>query len=177
MMHILRFSVMMTICLLYPFQMQEAHGDQYGHDGSLIIWIEATKSKYELGEPIIIKFTVSNFTTVPLIVNKRFHPSGDLQWDLFHEGFGTVRTNVIPFEPLKDEDFIRMEVNDEIDRILPDLREIFATPFKQGRYALRLTYTNKEKPSGKEKSLDGETWTGLTVTNLLWIEIKTPEKI
>ncbi len=177
MMRIVRFAVLMTTCLLYPVQVEEARSDQYGHDGNLIVWIKANKAKYDLGEPITIKFTISNFTTVPLIVNKRFHPSGDLQWDLFHEGFGTIRTKTLPFEPLKDTDFIRMEVNDEIDHLLPKLREIFSTPFKAGRYALRLTYTNKEKPTGKDKSLEGETWTGLTVTNQIWIEIKTSEKI
>jgi len=57
------------------------------------------------------------------------------------------------------------------------LQEIFSKPFKKGRYALRLTYTNASKPPGKEKSLEGETWAGTIVTNLIWIEIKTPEKI
>lgn len=177
MMHTLRFAVVVTVCLLYPLQMDEARGDQYGHDGNLVIWIKANKAKYEIGEPIIIKFTMSNFTTVPLTVNKRFHPSGDFKWDLFRDGFGMVKTNDIPFEPLKDEDFVRLQVKDEIERLLPDLREIFAAPFMEGRYALRLTYTNHSKPSGKEKALQGETWTGLIITNLIWIEIKTPEKI
>ncbi len=177
MIKILRFAVIMTICLLYPLQTENALGDQYGHDGNLIIWIEANKTKYELGEPIIINFTMSNFTTVPLIVNKRFHPSGDFKWDLFYDGFGMVTTNFMPFEALKNEDFVQLEVNDEINRLLPDLQEIFSTPFKEGRYALRLTYTNASEPPEKEKSPQGETWAGTIVTNLLWIEIKTPEKI
>jgi len=167
----------MTTCLLYPLQIEVAHSDQYGHNGNLIVWIKANKAKYDLGEPIIIKFTISNLTTVPLIVNKRFHPSADLQWDLFHDGFGSVRTSTIPFEALKDTDFIRMEPSDEMDHLLPELGKIFATPFKAGRYALRLTYSNKGKPTGKDESLAGETWTGLTITNLIWIEIRTPEKI
>lgn len=177
MMRIVRFVALMAACLLYPLQAEEARSDQYGHDGNLIVWIEADKLEYNIGEAITIKFTISNFTTVPLIVNKRLHPSGDLKWDLFHEGFGMIRTKTIPFEPLKDTDFIRMEVNDEIDHFLPELHEMFDIPFKAGRYALRLTYTNKEKPTGKDKSLEGETWTGLIVTNQIWIEIKTPEKI
>jgi len=63
MIKILRFAVIMTICLLYPLQTENALGDQYGHDGNLVIWIEANKAKYELGEPIFIEFTMSNFTT------------------------------------------------------------------------------------------------------------------
>jgi len=164
------FILWMMVCLFLPLA-QDVRGDEFGRNGHLIMLIKSSKPKYEIGEPISIIAALKNHTDVPLIVNNRFHPGRDLEWDLFHDGFGYVQLKTLPADPLKAEDFVRMEPSEEIVQVLPNLNEIFSAPLKAGRYALRVRYMNKETPKGKE------TWTGLIVTNLLWFEVKASEKI
>ncbi len=172
-MKIISFFIVMAVCLTAPVQIEEALGDQYGHTGSLIFWLESNKPKYHIGEPIFITVTLSNHTTVPLLVHNRFNPFHDIQWDIFQESFGGLPIKTIPPEPLGTQDFVRLAPGQEVAKQLPDLTEIVNAPMKVGRYALRLTYTNKEKQDDSKT----ETWTGATVTNLIWIEITTSEKI
>ncbi len=164
------FISIILACFFFP-QGQDIRADEFGRNGHLIMLIKSSKPKYEIGEPISIIAALKNHTDVPLIVNNRFHPGRDLEWDLFHDGFGYVPIKAMSSEPLKPDDFVRMEVAEEIIRFLPNLNEIFSAPLKAGRYALRISYVNKEKPKGDE------TWTGLIVTNLLWFEVKPSEKI
>ncbi len=158
--------------LFTPLQLHPALADEYGRTGSLIAFIKADKPRYDLGEPIYITLTLSNFTTVPLIVNKRLNPLLDIEWDLFAENLAAhLSLKVIPPVALTPEDFLRFEVNDEFSKKFDDLATLVNAKLTVGRYAIRLTYRNKEAPKGDE------TWVGETVTNLLWIEVKPSKKI
>ncbi|MFQ5596428.1 MAG: hypothetical protein ACE5GK_00100 [Nitrospiria bacterium] len=168
--HIISVSIL-AILLVLPFHYEAALGDEFGRNGNLIILIQSNKPQYEIGEPILITASLRNHTDQPLFVNQLSHPSTGLEWELIYDGFGPVPVKIFPPVVLKKEDFIRLDVSEELVRVLPELNEIVSTPLKAGRYALRLTYQNKEKIQGDE------TWTGVIITNLLWFEVKTPEKI
>ncbi|MFQ5588637.1 MAG: hypothetical protein ACE5F7_07340 [Nitrospiria bacterium] len=172
MMRILVICMWTIAFFVAPLSPRPALSDEYGRTGSLIVFIKANKPRYEIGEPIHITVTLSNHTTVPLIINKRLNPLLDLEWELFAENLGGHLTmKVVPPRPLTPEDFVRLEVNEEFGKQFDDLTMLVNGPLKEGRYAIRLTYRNKEKPQGDE------TWTGTAVTNLLWIEVKSTKKI
>jgi len=157
---------------LLPFQARQTLADEYGRTGHLVAFITSDKKQYEIGEPIYITISLTNHTTVPLIINKRLNPLLDLDWDVFYENLGgNLSMKKIPPIRLSPDDFVRLEVNEEFGKRFDDLTTMVDGPMKSGRYALRLSYRNKEKPKGDE------TWVGLTVTNLLWIEIKSSKKI
>lgn len=157
---------------LFSFQIPQVLADQYGHTGSLVAFVKSDKRKYDVGEPIYFTLSLTNHTTVPLIINKRLHPLLDLKWDLFYEPLGgNLSMKEVPALGLHPDDFIRLEVNEELGKRFEDLSTMVNVPLKPGRYAIRLTYRNKETPKGDE------TWAGLIVTNRLWIEIKPSKKI
>lgn len=157
---------------LLPGQAPQVLADEYGRTGHLVAFIESDKRKYEVGEPIYITVSLTNHTTIPLIINKRLNPLLDLEWDLFYENLGgNLLMKEIPPLALTPDDFIRLEVDEELGKRFEDLSTMVTAPMKSGRYAIRLTYKNKETPKGDE------TWAGLTVTNLVWIEIKSSKKI
>ena len=158
-------------CLFASSQRSEVFGDEFGRTGSLIILVKSSKPAYEIGEPIFLTLTLSNHTTVPLIVNQRFNHYHDLELDLFHEPFGSIPIKPLPPEDLTKENYVRLEVNEEIGKILPELAEITTVPLKEGRYTVRIFYRNKTSPEGEEA------WTGRIVTNRIWFTIKTSEKI
>ncbi|MFQ5543924.1 MAG: hypothetical protein ACE5FY_06185 [Nitrospiria bacterium] len=162
---------LIVACSLFLFSGEEAQGDQYGRNGSLVIYVDSSKPTYDLAEPIPMTLTLINRTDESLIVNRRFNPIHDLKWEIFHEGFGYVPLKPLPPLALSEEDYIRLEMNEEIGKVIPDLHELLEMPLKVGRYGIRVTYTNEEKPKGKE------TWTGLIVTNLLWVVVKSGEKV
>ncbi len=172
MMHRIIIGLWLLAFSLFPLQTVQVLADEYGRTGSLVAFIESDKRKYDVGEPIYITVSLTNHTTVPLIINKRLNPLLDLKWDLFYETLGgNLSMKESPPVDLNTDDFIRLEVNEELGKRFEDLGVMVDTPLKSGRYAIRLTYQNKEKPKGDE------TWAGLTVTNLLWIEIKPSKKI
>lgn len=157
---------------LLPLQPVQVLADEYGRTGSLIAFIESDKKKYDVGEPIYLTVSLTNHTTVPLIINKRLNPLLDLEWDLFYENLGgNLTMKEAPPLALSLDDFVRLEVNEEFGKRFQDLSAMVNAPLKPGRYAIRLTYRNKETPKGDE------TWAGLTVTNMVWIEIKPSKKI
>jgi len=174
MMHRMMIWFWIVTFSLLPLQAHQVLADEYGRTGSLVAFIKSDKKKYEVGEPIYITISLANHTTVPLIINKRLEPLLDLDWDVFYENLGgNLPMKQAPASPLplSPDDFVRLEVNEEFGKRFEDLTMIVNALMKNGRYALRLTYRNKEKPKGDE------TWVGSTVTNQLWIEIKSSEKI
>lgn len=164
-------AVLVLSCLFYSSQGNEVFGDEFGRTGSLIILVKSSKPAYEIGEPIFLTLTLTNHTTVPLIVNQRFNHYHDLELDLFHEPFGPISIKSLPLEDLTKENYVRLEVNEKILKTLPDLSEITVGPLKEGRYGLRIFYKNKETPRGED------TWTGRIATNRIWFTIKPSEKI
>ncbi|MEC4677291.1 MAG: hypothetical protein VST69_00870 [Nitrospirota bacterium] len=172
MMHRIIIGLWILAFSLFPLQAVQVLADEYGRTGSLVAFIESDKRKYDVGEPIYITVSLTNHTTVSLIINKRLNPLLDLQWDLFYETLGgNLSMKESPPIDLNTDDFMRLEVNEELGKRFEDLSVMVDAPLKPGRYAIRLTYKNEEKPKGDE------TWAGLTVTNLLWIEIKPSQKI
>jgi len=161
----------LSVFFLATSQESEVLGDEYGRTGSLIILVKSSKPAYEIGEPISLTLTLSNHTTVPLIVNQRFFYQYDLEMDLFHEPFGRIPFKALPATPLKAEDYAPLAVDEQIIMTLPELTEIVAAPLKEGRYSLRIFYQNEQSPKGKD------TWTGRIVTNRIWFTIKPSEKI
>jgi len=157
--------------LLAPSRSLKVFGDEFGRIGNLIILVKSNKPAYEVGEPIFLTLTLKNHTTVPLLVNQRFHYEQDLEIDLFYESFGNIPLKPFPAKPLSPEDYARLEVNESISVTLPDLLEIAAVPLKEGRFALRVFYRNGQNPTGKEA------WTGRIVTNQIWFTVKASEKI
>jgi hypothetical protein len=149
---------------------RDAGGDQFGRDGNLELLVRANKPLYKFGEPIILTIKLKNATSQPLIVNRRFDPYNDLQWELFLDPVGLVPFLVVPPKPLVADDYIQLKSGGEIEKVLPPLAEIVGVPLKKGLYGLRLTYVNKDKPKGPE------TWTGEVLSNHLSIQIKSGEK-
>ena len=150
---------------------QSASGDQFGRDGNLELLVRSNKPGYTFGEPIVLTLKLKNSTSKPLIVNKRFDPHRDFQWELFFDPVGFVPFLVVPPKPTVAEDFVQLKPGEEIEKALPPLAEIVGVPLKKGLYGLRLTYVNQEKLKGPE------TWTGEVLSNHLSIQIKSGEKL
>jgi hypothetical protein len=166
-----RFLLILTlVCALLPFW-QDAAGDQFGRDGNLELLVRSNKPGYTFGEPIILTLKLKNATSKPIIVNKRFDPHTDLQWELFFDPVGFVPFLVVPPKPPVADDYTQLKPGEEIEKALPPLAEIVGVPLKKGLYGLRLTYVNREKPKGPE------TWTGEVLSNHLSIQIKSGEKL
>lgn len=163
-------SIIFMICCVLLLS-TIAGGDEFGRSGSLEILIRSNKPVYDFGEPIILTLKLKNSTNVPLIVNRRLDPFSDLQWELFFDPVGFVPIKAVPRKAPNAEDYIQLKPEQFIEKKLPNLSEIVASPLKQGLYGVRLTYVNKEKPKGPD------TWTGEIITNRLSFQIKPSEKI
>ncbi len=172
MMRIVISFVLLVGFIMTPLQVHEAFGDQFGRTGSLILIIKSNKPKYNVNEPIFITLKISNHTTEPLFVNKRLNPLLDIQWDLFYENIGG-NMKMLEAKPiaLRPDDFVKLEVNEDWKVKLDDLATLVDGRLHVGRYAIRLTISNEEKVKGNE------TWTGLAVTNQLWIEVVPSQKV
>jgi hypothetical protein len=165
-----RFLLILALVFgLLPFG-RDAAGDQFGRDGNVELLVRANKPVYKFGEPIILTIKLKNATSQPLILNRRFDPHRDFQWELFFDPVGMVPFLVVPPKPLVVDDYIQLKSGGEIEKVLPPLAEIVGVPLKKGLYGLRLTYVNREKPKGPE------TWTGEVLSNHLSIQIKSGEK-
>lgn len=167
----LRTAVQALVFILLLFGGQTAIGDQYGRDGSLEIFLQSDKRIYLLGEPIRLTLTLKNHTTETLIVNKRFDPVNDLQWEIFSDPNGLLSLKPAAAQQPTADDYIRLNPNTKIEKRLPELSEIVQDKLKQGLYGIRITYINTEKPKGPE------TWTGEIITNLVSIQIKSGQRV
>jgi|GEM_PF-2377203 len=166
---LLRFLLMGGIILIAG---QAAVGDEFGRDGNLEIYIQSEKPIYKFGEPIVLRLRLKNYTTKPLVVNRRLDPFSDLQWEIFAEPRGFMPIKTVPPKPLTADDFIELKPEEEVNKKLPPLSEITPDPLKRGEYGIRITYANKEKPKGMEGK---DVWTGEIVTNRLTIQIRSSE--
>ena len=167
------YLVLGLVCALIflgGFLGQEAGGDQFGRDGNLEIWVRTNKPVYEFGEPIGVTLKLKNATSLPLIVNRRFDPFNDLQWEVFFDpaGFAPIRT--APPKPPTAADYVVLKSGEAIEKEIPNLADIVDGQLIKGLYGLRLTYINKEKPKGPE------TWTGEVLSNRLSFSIKSGKK-
>ncbi len=152
-----------------------AIGDEFGRDGNLEVFIQSDKPVYKFGEPILITIRLKNNTTGPIVVNRRLDPFNDLQWELFAEPHGFMPIKTLPPKPLTADDFVELQREQEVKKVLPPLSEMTPDPLKRGLYGIRITYANKEKlkeTEGKGKDI----WTGETVTNRLSIQIQSGER-
>lgn len=161
---------LVALVLMLLFLPGGAAGDEFGRDGTLMIFVRSNKPIYEFGEPIVLTLKLKNNTTEPLIVNRRFDPFHDLQWELFLEPTGFLPIKTVPSKPLAAEDYVPLKPEDHIERVLPHLSEIISGELKPGMYGVRITYINKEKPKG------AKTWTGEIITNRLSFQIKPSKR-
>lgn len=163
---VMGFSIILSLDKL-------GHGDEFGRNGNLYILVKSDKSIYEFGEAIVLNLTVYNGTSEPLFVSRRIDPSDQVEWELFHEGFGPVPLKTSTPKPLTPEDFAHLKPDDEIGEAYPNLWEILLNPLplEEGLYGLRITYRNLEKIKGPE------TWTGVIITNRLQFRIKAKTKL
>jgi hypothetical protein len=165
-----RFYLMLCLICASVLFGREAGGDQFGRDGNLEIWLRTNKPVYKFGETIVVTLKLKNATTLPLIVNRRFDPFNDLQWEVFLDQIGFVPIRPAAPKPPSADDYIVLKPGEAIEKEFPNLAEIVDGKLKKGLYGLRLTYINKEKPKGPE------TWTGEIITNRLSFSIKSGEK-
>ncbi|HZR45924.1 MAG TPA: hypothetical protein VFA47_04430 [Candidatus Manganitrophaceae bacterium] len=164
------FYLILGLACALIFSGREAGGDPFGRDGNLEIWVRTNKPVYDFGEPIVVILKLKNAASLPLIVNRRFDPFNDLQWEIFFDPAGFVPVRPAPPKPPGADDYVVLKPGESIEKEIPDLAEIVDGRLKKGLYGLRLTYINKEKPKGPE------TWTGEIITNRLSFSIKSGNK-